>query len=561
MDDASDSCEANIPKEIKASVIASTQFFKVSNPLEQLDAAGPLKKHIIVVTSQGYLMELHSGEILRYTKLKKRDVKKVLVHHEFQPPQLYIVFLCLHDVAYAASYSDFKIIHQWQGVKDIISDDPDEIGVPSLRLTHSSGKTSVITSLQLFSPCLSIESEDEEVSETERGKQDAVSALANRLKSGMKHIEFLNSQKKMKEAIILKKLAAIQSLLGSQNVVDDDTLLTTVHINDEEEDGNFDHDLPQGSTSDGCLEIASVRQKTIHDKWVIGLNVVNNSERTLICNMQLMLHVSKGTSTIGYTTKILKVIQRRLPSNSSKDQDSKLKVSIEKLDPPILRPKKRACILGICGIPDFTEGPSVVCSGLVNYTCRTLNPAATQDLFPTKSTSQRFQVAFEPVELCIQDLHTHHVVIEKNLPQAGVPYSSVALIGGSTYNGITLTSLFSPLDSLIKRISSEHEMVKVPGVSDMYYFYPEKCHPLAFSAVTFLTVNSHRVDLGFYTRDDNQAIILAHSLLAAMPRDVCIQPAMSHSQNHQKDSENIRQQLLVKMKEATSFVVDGYSFK
>ncbi|XP_068208009.1 uncharacterized protein [Palaemon carinicauda] len=560
MDNASDSCETNIPKEIKTSVIASTEFFKVLNPLEQLSGKSPLRKNVMAVTNQGYMMELQGGEVLRFNKLKNWDVKKIIVHHEFHPLQLYIVFVCHNHIAYAASYSDLKIIHQWPDIENIISDDPDDIGLPSLRLTHLSGKTSVITSLQLSSPCPFLNSGDDEVPETERGKKDAVSALAHRLKGGMKHVEFLNCQRKMKEAMVVKKLATIQSQLGGQNLAEEDeTLVTTINISDGEDEEDLDQQLPEAITSDVSLEIVSVRHKVIHDKWVIGLNVINNSERILICNMQLMLHILKGTSSMAYTTKILKVIQRRLPGVDQ--SDSNIKVSVENLDPPILRPKKRACILGICGIPDFMEGSTIVCSGIVNYTSKTLNPAETQGLFPVKSTSQHFQVVFEPVELQIQDLHSHHVVIEKNLAQAGVPFSSVALIGGSTYNSITITSLISPLDNLVKRINSEHEMVKVYGVSDMYCFYPEKCHPLAFSAVTLQIVNSHHVDLGLYTRDDSQAIILAHSLLAALPPDVCIQPTLSHNQNHHKDSKNIRPQLLAKMKEATNFVVDGYESK
>ena len=71
-----------------------------------------------------------------------------------------------------------------------------------------------------------------------------------------------------------------------------------------------------------------------------------------------MLHVSEGTNKLPYTTKILKIIQRRSQVNLTDTEveesgvkkkgtvESKMRVSVEKLDPPILRPKKKACILG-----------------------------------------------------------------------------------------------------------------------------------------------------------------------------------------------------------------------
>lgn len=76
--------------------------------------------------------------------------------------------------------------------------------------------------------------------------------------------------------------------------------------------------------------------------------------RSLMCNPELSLHVVKGTQHLSYTTSIWKTVQRRQSNQSESNNDSiGLRVEIEKLHPPILRPKKRACILGKYPSIDF----------------------------------------------------------------------------------------------------------------------------------------------------------------------------------------------------------------
>lgn len=63
----------------------------------------------------------------------------------------------------------------------------------------------------------------------------------------------------------------------------------------------------------------------------------------------------------------------------------------------------------------------------------------------------------------------------------------------------------------------------------------------------------------FYTRDEKQAVLLAHSLLAALPKDTSLQFLLAPSSAESPDTEpiNLQHMLLARIKETAAFVVDG----
>ncbi|XP_069158173.1 uncharacterized protein [Procambarus clarkii] len=473
-----------IPPEYANITLASSSFYKLVNILDQLEGEESMKKHTIIATSLGHLIELQEEKVLRSVKLTTKDVAKIVVHHEFRPLQLYIVLLYSTHRAVILSYNDFKILHEWDNISDISSEDAQATGFAHLKLSRLTGEVETVSSSRL----MTLSGPDDTLQEEgQKGKSDAVEALARRLKGGIRYVGKLNSQRRMKENFIAQKLVTLQSQLQGLHDSDENNLMAVLTIDGNGDEESREKQITTPKLQESCLKILNVRHKIVHGRWVIGLNVLNDAERVLVCSPQLIIQVTTGASVLSHTSHILKIVQRR-NSKAAEERDGPVlntKVSIEKLEPPVLRPKKRACVLG-------------------------------------------------------------------------VSFSSVALIAGSICNSVTFTSLVSPLTEFISRVSKSYNLVKVCGVSDLYCFYPNQCHPLSHAAFTYLPVDTHKVDLKIYSNDEKQALLVVHSILAVLPNDANIQPSTINLQDFDTNNEKIRHQLLAKMKEATSYVVDGY---
>ncbi|XP_071524786.1 uncharacterized protein [Panulirus ornatus] len=542
-----------IPPEFAKITLASATFYKLVNILNQLEGEESVKKHTIISTTLGHLIELHGEKVLRSTKLISKDVTKIVIHHEFHPLQLYIVLLCSTHKAVILSYNDFKTLHEWEDICDITSEDLEATGVPYLRLSQQTGEVMTISSKKLLT--LS-NSDDQQQEEMQKGKSDAVEALAQRLKSGFRHIEQLNSQRRMKEHFIAQKLLTLQSQLQGLDVSNENNLVVSLTVDEMKLESKSRISVPK--LKETHMKILNVRHKIVHDKWIIGLNVVNDADRLLVCNPQLILQVVNGADILSYTNHILKVVQRR-QTKSEDERDTSLvdtKVTIENLEPPILRPKKKVCIIGVCDIPSFNEGSTVICSGILVYTCKSLETEATQSLLPEASPPQ-YQISFEPVEILAHELKDYFITIEKIAIEGGVSFSTVALLAGSICNNLSITSLVSPLTEFISKVSENYNLVKVSGVSDLYCFYPVEYHPLGYAAFIYHPLDTHNVDLKLYTRDDRQALLVVHSLLEVLPKDANIKPPAVNIQDYHIQVEKLRHQLLAKMKEATTYATEG----
>lgn len=542
-----------IPPEFAAITSASTTYYKVGSSLDQFHDEEMVKKHILIVTSRGHLIELQAGHIVHFSELPWKDAAKIVVHHQFQPLQLHVIVLRRCQKAVLISYSDHKILHEWDDVEDISSSDPDSSGVPTFSLKLISGEQCTVENNKLLSLCGSKENE-----ETEKGKDEAAVALANRLKGGIRHVERLNSERRIKETYISQKIRALQSKLEGAPVSELMNLMKTLTVGSCSLDMKPER-IPLPRSWKSPMQITSVFHKIVHDKWVIGISVTNRANRSLVCNPKLSLHAVKGTQNLSYTTNICKIVQRRQANQSESNNDSiGPRVEVEKLHPPILRPKKRVCILGICNIPSFSEGASVSCSGIISYSCKPLAMEATQQVVQPEESSQDYQISFEPVTIHAHELQAQMITVNPGTLREGVPFSNVALVGGSRCNNITITSIVSPLCNLITKLSNNYTVVKVGGVTGMYCFYPAECHPLRLAVFSYLPLDAHKVNIILYTKDDNQALLVVHSMLAVLPSDVNIKPPGVNVKDSDSQTEKIRHLLLAKMKEVTSSVIEGY---
>ncbi|CAL4088682.1 unnamed protein product [Meganyctiphanes norvegica] len=559
--DLKSSNDEDLPSDLVQVSVAMTSFFKFSSLMDQLQGKESIMKHVLVATKLGHLLELSDGKILRSTKLPWKNIKKILVHHIFNPRVLYVVLLTTDNLATLLSYSKLKVIREWQNITKIASEDPNEIGVPQLFLHGLDDGQTQVSNVELLS--FGENEENEEKGESEQGKAEAAAALGLRLKAGFEHASRLEWDKCTKENFITQKLQELSlELQGTQE---------TDSLSNELRKQEVKHSSTLG------LKIASIKHKIVHDKWVIGVNITNESDRQLICNPELTLTIQEGGQILSYTTKAIKTIQRRVPTDSQvKDVEmGQVKVSIENLKPAILKPKKRACILGICSLPMFSEGPTVSCNGLITYFCKPLSPA--DDVSSHNSVAvkppQFYHVPFSAPQLSALEIHDLTVTIDQSQVKGGLSFSCVALYAASYQQNITVATVISPLNDFIQRIDKKYKIVKVCGVSDMYCFVSSESHPLKHAAIILQVSTAHHVNLMLLARDEQQAMLVVHSILDVLPWDSSIIPAFESESRSKSNSttisnaslcssngsqEDIRLKLLAKMKEVVNCIIETF---
>ncbi|KAK3890443.1 hypothetical protein Pcinc_005600 [Petrolisthes cinctipes] len=550
------SIEEDVPPTMASVTTASTAFYTLPHILQSQDE---MKRHTLLATEQGNLVEVvEGGDILRSTRLTSGGVTKLVVHHEFEPQQLYVVVLFGTNRMAILSYSNLKVLHERDCITDVSSEDVQATGAPQLLLTSLAGDVETIPSVRLLTLSNRVE-----VNEGEEGKREAVEALAKRLKSGMKQAQQLRGQRLAKESYIQRSLVTLQSQLAGRQDTGGTSLMAAISLPDEEREAP----PPPKPPSQPPLRVLNVRHKMVHNKWVIGVNVVNEADRCVIHNLQLVLRAAGATKSLTYSSCALKTVRRsstrprpHQPTTSAGTQ-GQIQVTIEALDPPVLRPGKRTCVLATCELPSFEMGSSVTCSGLVTYTCRSLRIQATQALVPGEREDEEksevvMQASVGDVELRADELEEHQVALDHNPVSGGVSFSCVALVAGSHTSKISLSTLNSPLTDFIARIKDRHSLIKVYGASDFYCLYPSQPHPLRHAAFTLYLPDAHRANLTLYTKDEKQALLVIQSLLVALPCDTTVQPA-TDNQTGGEDAEKLRHKLLRKMNEVVSHVVEG----
>lgn len=479
---------------------------------------------------------------------------QILVHHDFEPLQLYVVLLCSSRKAVLLAYHDLKVLQQWDGVKDIASADRLATGTPQLILTELDDRAVVVPNAKLmsFPGGSKKESKEERMGEEEEdgaGKKEAVLALTHMLQGGIKLADQLRTERKMKENFIREELAVLQSRLEGHLDEKEESLVPALTVQNRKDDPES---VP--SLSPNPLKVLRVYHKLVHDKWVVGINVINDGDQVLVSHLELILCC--GEVPLYHSSHVLKTVRH------SRQQGEDVRVTIDHLDPPILKPKKRATVVGVCEMPSFETGPSVSCSGLLSYTCKPLRIVSSQSLeSDSECQIQEYQVSVPLVELKASELHCHLASLDlsNSIKTASVSFSTVALVAASRCSKVSLTSLVSPLNTFITRISHHLKLVKMAGVSDFYVLYPGNSHPLQHTGFTLHPVDSHNLNLTLYSKDEKQALVLAHTLLAALPEDTNMQ--FFHGPKDASSSIlkplNLHHVLLARMREAATLVMDG----
>ncbi|MPC34409.1 hypothetical protein E2C01_027796 [Portunus trituberculatus] len=295
MECVSSTIEPEVMPEFVGVSTTATAFFRVYIS-HLVCVSEAIQKHTLLSTGRGHLVEIEGGKIQRSTPCAK-DITKIVVHHDFEPLQLYIVLLCGSGTSVLLAYQDMEVLHKWEGVRDIASADSKATGTPQLILTMQDGQAEVISNAKLMSYAYGSskkrEEEEEEREDTAAGRKEVVQALKHRFKA-----------------------------------------VPTLNI--EERETRSKENVPPQSPNP--LKVQRVYHKLIHDKWVVGVNVTNEGEKVLVSDLELILCCREVP--LCHTSQVLKTVRH------SRQGEADVRVTIDRLDPPVLRPKKKATVVG-----------------------------------------------------------------------------------------------------------------------------------------------------------------------------------------------------------------------
>ncbi|XP_076062123.1 uncharacterized protein LOC143037578 [Oratosquilla oratoria] len=535
----------DIPEELASSVTAGASFLLPTTSLQRLHGEDHFDHHQIIATEKNYLIELKNGAIIKSTVLPIKNIVKVFINQDFIQEEVFIALLSSTGEACLLSHPDFKVLQEWNDVKDILYDDSNIEGPVKITVKYNNGQEEVP---KLLHQTMEIEEH--------LGQQHATAALTKQLQNGLHHLQNLKEERRKKEAYIVSKIASMRLSLQGVECQLDNSLMPAVGV------GCKDSSLQ--TLKEPVLKIFSTRQRLVHNKWVIAVEILNDSNSFSIHDLDLALHVIKGCHTLNYHTLVLKTIQKKKSDSLTPGPASSTqwKISVEQLKPNVLIPKKRAFVFGVCDIPTFSDGPAVSCSGLVLYHKKALSKvrkraSCDQQLTEKPPTKLQEQTLIPPIEMLATDMQSLRVTSDQISNQGGVSFSTVAIIAASRVYAVKVNSLVSPLSNFVKFILRPLSLVKVSGVTDMYCNSSNGDHPLQHVAMIIDQQGAHEINLRIYARDDSQAILLVHALLSCLPKDTIIKP-LEDGEEEYRNQDLLQMKLLGKIREGLEYMRDGF---
>ncbi|RXG70921.1 hypothetical protein Avbf_04370 [Armadillidium vulgare] len=420
-------------------------------------------------------------------------------------------------VAYMLDYKNMEKIKSWDNVSDVSSKDIHSEGKPKLILKHMSGSSSSVSKEEFLIDCSS--------EGKEKSRIEALGALNNKLKSVVWFAESLEAERIRKESFLAHKISDLSCHLQGINK---EAAGPSEPLANSSSTVDYTSQTSNSSNKTSMLKVLSTRHRIVHNQWVIGVSVLNNSDKFLIRNPEILLHSEKSVKSLQYITRILRTYQKtKNKNNRCSMQESD--VIIEDLEPPIIRPKRKAFLFAICSFPDFSYGETLSCSGIISYQTRSLRPDSENgDTFR--------QMPFPGVQLSAGNLKLSCADIVRDQGGAGLSFSVLSMIAASKCHVLTIKSVGSPLDQVLEAFGNESKLVKAEGLTNFF---------------------SNQLILKTYTKDDNQALILIHNIRNYIPIDAFISPEEENCES--STGESFHEKLLPLLKSVTLKIESAFT--
>ncbi|XP_019645896.1 PREDICTED: Fanconi anemia group B protein-like [Branchiostoma belcheri] len=477
------------------------------NP-EQDDDDDVHQSKLLLATSQGQLAELEDGEVRRICELPFQDPCDVRVAYVSGGETLVLVTSATGGVC-AVWGSNFKPAGHWPAAHTALTDYFLSCGTQQVLLLSGRGgdvfEGFLLTDLMGYNI-------------TEQESQTS--------------LEDLRSLSAQKDRVIRQTCTALRAMVLqtgriTQATLPDDPSLVCLY---DGQNGRTSGDqLPPSPSLPGPITVVQVWQRLVLDQWVVGLEISNQSDRTLRdVRLALVRHDRVKTGVIKSSrwdttesTSSCRVVPRIPPSEKSGSEATHVQSKKLKLDRGVGDATQlNTTLVCVSPLPNFGAQSSVQCSLILSW-----REGDSKGKGSEKEASWRdFCLDVGHVKLSNGDITSGLLTVLSMDRSKTADLQKVDLLALDAVQSKTRLKVrcsHGNLRQLPQMLQSTLGFQAIPGASGLFC---EQQGPLQYVRVTCTVLNRVEADLSVFTRDLPQLCLLLHSLYNILPQGTKVLP-------------------------------------
>ncbi|KAK3606393.1 hypothetical protein CHS0354_042037 [Potamilus streckersoni] len=355
-------------------------------------------------TSEGYVLEVVGGHLTRCISISLPSSDIFLEANPIDCFQFLInrnqeishIIVAQGQTISTVRTSDFKVHEQWSNIHHVFVDDflqkhlPQVLLIQGANLTESSWILTDLSSHLLHIQHGSTHSEpsrkpDDEVLEPDQNMVSAVNALESRLQRERFAIQEKEKQLDLRHQLIVESFSNLQHQLEGQSLPERRPQMELLPL---VQSSKPDTAPPPEVKQIDWVQVKCIWQRLVHDKWVIGVEFVNQSnidlsKLSLLCvplpsrgekstslsySSSLKLEDATKTSihTVLHSSGPYHLLKKR-PRTEFEDLLDKIESENENTSSISNASKLIQTFICTCNLPDFSSGPVVQLSLVWHY--------------------------------------------------------------------------------------------------------------------------------------------------------------------------------------------------
>ncbi|XP_078683164.1 Fanconi anemia group B protein-like [Branchiostoma floridae x Branchiostoma belcheri] len=509
------------------------------NPEQDDDDDDVHQSKVLLATSQRQLVELEDGEVRRICELPFPDPCDMRVAYVSGGETLVLVTSATGGVC-AVWGSNFKPAGHWPAAHTALTDYFLSCGTQQVLLLSGRGgdvfEGFLLTDLMGYNITEQEEEDEDEtyVSGTDRNvpMQSAVQALQARLYESQTSLEDLRSLSAQKDRVIRQTCTALRAMVlqtghVTQATLPDDPSLVCLYGG---QNGRTSGDqLPPSPPLPDPITVVQVWQRLVLDQWVVGLEISNQSDRTLRdVHLALVRHGKVKTGAMKSSrwdttesTSSCRVVPKIPPSEKPGSEATHIQSKKLKLDRDVQDATKlNTTLVCVSPLPNFGAQSSVQCSLILSWREEDSRGKGSE----TEASWRDFCLDVGHVKLSIGDITSGHLTVLSGDCSKTADLQKVDLLAFDALQSETRLKVrcsHGNLRQLPQMLQSTLGFQAIPGASGLFC---EQQGPLQYVRVTCTVVSRVKADLSVFTRDLPQLCLLLHSLYSILPQGTKVLP-------------------------------------
>ncbi|XP_038056029.1 Fanconi anemia group B protein-like [Patiria miniata] len=330
---------------------------------------------VLAATNQSQLVEACGGMVRRVCSITFNDACKIAIATVTGGEELILVQSAGGRVC-AVWRKTFEVAREWTGFYTVLVDDFLFSGSEQLLLLGD-GADAPQKRFHLTDLGMCNWSSEENGNTITDGPpvcagnlQSAVQALESQVQTGMAALRSLESQCALKAQLIKQSQDALFKMAErTPPLPSHDTSLTCLCDLSGEDNTDVVGEETPSTDEDTTLECLSTWQRVADDRWIIGAEVANTTDRAIsdVCislipasTPQTSLHSS--TSTCNFKS----VVSSAVASDHGEPMAKRIKLDQDSRT-AVLESRAKTTVVGVTGVPEFVSEPVVTCTVVLNW--------------------------------------------------------------------------------------------------------------------------------------------------------------------------------------------------